>query len=234
MKYRAVVFDLFGTLVDNTSFVGNPSEEWRRQQDEMAAAVGAEAEAFRRVWDLLLQPRMTGVFPTVEACVEHVCDLLQLPVRGEQIRAAAAIRIEYMRTWLVPRPDAVATLAGLKAAGYRIGLISNCIPDVPLLWDGTALAAHVDAPIFSSAVGLAKPDPRIYRLACERLGVAPEQSLFVADGEGGELAGAAAVGMTPVLIRCSYEDPPDVRRPHVEPWEGPSICWLEEITAFLR
>ncbi|HEY8030652.1 MAG TPA: HAD family hydrolase, partial [Gaiellaceae bacterium] len=53
---------------------------------------------------------------------------------------------------------------------------------------------------FSSAVGLRKPDPQIYRLACERLGVEPHESVFVGDGGNDELAGAERVGMRAVLI----------------------------------
>ena len=42
----------------------------------------------------------------------------------------------------------------------------------------------IDEPVFSCVVGLCKPDPRIYRLALERLSVQAEESLFVGDGDG--------------------------------------------------
>ena len=232
MTYRAVVFDLFGTLVENTSFVGSPSAAWQQRLMEMATIVGADPTAFTTVWSETSSERAKGTFPTVEACVQNLCERLGVRPNPEQVGTAAAIRIQYMRSALVPRPDAVATLQKIRAQELRIGLISNCIPDVPLLWDATALARHVDVPIFSAAVRL--PDPCIYQLTCEQLGVAPEECLFIADGEGGELAGAASIGMTPILIRCSYDDPPGHRRPHVEPWEGGAISWLTEILSLIN
>ncbi|MHB8648340.1 MAG: HAD-IA family hydrolase, partial [Thermomicrobiales bacterium] len=58
----------------------------------------------------------------------------------------------------------------------------------------------VDGMIFSDEEGIAKPDPRIYRLAAERLGVRPEESLFV-DDVLGNIEGARAVGMIAVHFR---------------------------------
>jgi putative hydrolase of the HAD superfamily len=158
-----------------------------------------------------------------------VCGALKLEPDASCISQAAAMRVDFMRRGLSPRPDALPTLRALRDAGVRIGLVSNCIPDVPLLWAATPFADLIDVPIFSAAVRLAKPDPRIFHLACDELGVAPDEAMFVADGEGGELSGAASIGMQAILIRCSYADPPGYRRPHVEPWDGPTIDWLCEV-----
>jgi putative hydrolase of the HAD superfamily len=64
------------------------------------------------------------------------------------------------------------------------------------------LAHHFDHFIESRAVGLRKPDPRIYHLACERLGVAPELVVFL-DDIGANLKAARALGMTTIKV----EDP---------------------------
>jgi putative hydrolase of the HAD superfamily len=228
------VFDLFGTLVDNNSFVGHPSDEWISTLAGMAEAVGADPAVFATLWAETTVHRMVGAFPTVKACLEHLCGRLGLQVDEDCLQATVAMRMAFMQAGLVARPDAVDTLRELRSWGVGIAVISNCGPDIPLLWDATPLAPYVEVPIFSAAVGVAKPDPRIYRLACERLGVAPEHCLYVGDGEGGELAGAAAVGLTPVLIRCSYQDEIGVRRAHVEPWNGPCISWLREVPLLLR
>ena len=53
--------------------------------------------------------------------------------------------------------------------------------------------------------------------------------MYVADGESRELAGAASVGLTGVLIRTSYKDPPFHRQPHVEPWDGLEVAWLKDV-----
>jgi len=68
------------------------------------------------------------------------------------------------------------------------------------VWDESPLALYFDDVVLSCAVGLRKPDPRIYELACERLAVAPDECVFVGDGANDELAGAARVGMRAVCI----------------------------------
>jgi putative hydrolase of the HAD superfamily len=88
----------------------------------------------------------------------------------------------------------------------------------------------VDVEVFSCEVGLRKPDPRIYRLAAERLGVDPERCLYVGDGAYGELSGAAAVGMHAVLIRDPADAEIEALRPEAEEWDGPSIEDLREVT----
>ena len=70
------------------------------------------------------------------------------------------------------------------------------------MWDSTALAPLFDVAVLSFDVGMAKPDPRIYELATERLGVAANDCLYVGDGSDGELSGAAQAGMTAVLMRA--------------------------------
>jgi putative hydrolase of the HAD superfamily len=69
---------------------------------------------------------------------------------------------------------------------------------------------------------LRKPDPRIYRLALDQLGVEPEQAVFVGDGANDELAGAERVGMTAVGV-----DSPGGELP--EDWDGPRIRALPEL-----
>lgn len=83
---------------------------------------------------------------------------------------------------------------------------------------------HVAAEVFSCSVGLRKPDPRIYLLACEELGVEPAEALFVGDGDNDELAGAERVGMTAVLLE----------RPGMDrEWTGRRIQTLAELLALV-
>jgi putative hydrolase of the HAD superfamily len=234
LPYRAVIFDLFGTLVDNDSFVGSFSEEFAAMLADMARVLDVDPWVFSRLWHETTPLRTTGALKTIEASLERIALNLGLPVSPERVQQAAELRMEYNRRKLsIPRPDAVETLSWLRASGYATALLSNCSPDVPFLWGQTALAPLLSTAIFSSSVGLAKPDPAIFRLACQRLGLAPGQCVYLADGEGGELAAASSLGMQAVLIRCSYQDPPDLRRSHVEPWSGTRLFWLRELPALL-
>ena len=94
--------------------------------------------------------------------------------------------------------------------------------------------AVFDEAVFSCDVGLNKPDPRFYEITCQRLGVRPEECLYIGDGSSHELTGAASVGMHPVLIRVPYEDTPDALRIREEEWDGPRISSLTEVLTLLE
>jgi putative hydrolase of the HAD superfamily len=81
-----------------------------------------------------------------------------------------------------PRDGAVETLTELRVRGFRLALISMCAPDTPPMWDASAFAGLVDVEVFSSVVGLRKPDPAIYRYACDGLSVEPAECLYCGDG----------------------------------------------------
>lgn len=92
-------------------------------------------------------------------------------------------------------------LARALRPSYRIGILSNS--DASLrerLRDGLGIADLFDVLVCSAEVGMAKPEPAIYRLAAERLGLSPEACVFIDDHEPNVVA-AQAVGMRGVLFR---------------------------------
>ena len=91
-------------------------------------------------------------------------------------------------------------------------MISVCSEEVPELWEETPFAGLFDSTVFSCSVGLRKPDPAIYRLALDELGVEPADAMFVGDGANDELAGAERVGMRAVLILRPEQDEPTGRK----------------------
>lgn len=96
----------------------------------------------------------------------------------------------------------------LKSRGIRLGLISNWDRRLSGLMEGLDLSPLLDVVVSSAEVGLHKPDPRIFELACARLGVTPEQAAHVGDHHYADVLGATAVGMIPVLIdRHGGENP---------------------------
>jgi epoxide hydrolase-like predicted phosphatase len=98
-------------------------------------------------------------------------------------------------------PDA-AMIDGVRQArrgGARTALLSNSWGEATT-YDGALLEELFDAWVISSEVGLRKPDPAIYALAAERLGLPPEACVFV-DDLPGNLKPARAIGMATVLHR---------------------------------
>ena len=223
MNYSAVIFDLFGTLVNDFASVAGHSH------DELAAILGVPPEPFMKLWREITGRRTLGEFQTVEASIEHVCGALGVTVKPEQMAKAVEFRLEYTRRALTPKPDAIATLAQLKHTGFKLGLLSNCSIEIPILWPETEFAKLIESPIFSSRERLKKPDPRVYQIACERLDVAPKDCLYVADGENHELKAAAAFGMNPVLIRPTADEPHGDLRQEAREWQGPTISALTEV-----
>ena len=98
-------------------------------------------------------------------------------------------------------PDVRPALAELRAAGLRLGIVSdwgsNLLPIVEVL----GLAAELDFVLASGAAGLSKREPALYRLAAERVGVAPGEALMVGDSYRADVEGARSAGMDGVLLR---------------------------------
>ena len=224
MKYKAVIFDLFGTLVDNFSI--------REQNNillQMASIISAPADEFMRLWLGTFNERATGVLPSPEANIEHICRKLEIPAENTRIQQAARIRFDFTVRSMVPRAGAIELLSALKTSGYKTGLISDCSAELPAIWEDTPFAPLIDVAIFSCTVGLRKPDQRIYLKAAQQLGIEPQACLYVGDGSSRELTGAAQAGMHPVLIRVPDEDSADAHQIDKEDWNGPAISSLREV-----
>jgi putative hydrolase of the HAD superfamily len=223
LKFKAVIFDLFGTLVDDFgSSVG-------QMHQEMAGALAVPYEQFMQFWGQTAKMRIIGAFETVEDNIQYVCAAMKVSLQAEQIQKAVEIRMEYIRQALRPRPDAINIPSELRNQGHKIGLLSNCSIEIPILWQETAFADLFHATVFSSREHLKKPDIRIYHLACDRLGTMPASCLYIADGEDHELKAAASVGLHPVLIRMSSQKNRGELHQEARDWQGPSINSLKEV-----
>lgn len=111
------------------------------------------------------------------------------------------------------RAEMVAALDWLKANGYRIGCITNNVPtghgaQMSSTADKAeaiaAILARFDHVVESSKVGIRKPDPAIYRLACDALGVSPERCVYL-DDLGINCKPAAALGMAAIKVSASEQ-----------------------------
>lgn len=101
-----------------------------------------------------------------------------------------------------PEERVVGAVRAARGAGVRTGLISNSWGTS--IYDPEALEGMFDTVVISGDVGLHKPQPEIYRLAAERLGVEPDECVFVDDLRE-NVRGAEEVGMTAVLHRDTEE-----------------------------
>lgn len=136
-----------------------------------------------------------------ELSVATFCAPFEADCRAHGIEVDAAAVMAAVAAASVPRPAMLEAIARLRRHGLRVGALTNN-------WrrDGPgddvvphALRAHFDAFVESRLVGLRKPDPRIYVLACQRLGVAPARTAFL-DDIGANLKPARALGLVTIKV----------------------------------
>jgi putative hydrolase of the HAD superfamily len=102
--------------------------------------------------------------------------------------------------WTVAIDGAVQTVRALKEAGHRLGVVSNAEGRVERDLEGAGYAGLFETVVDSHVVGVEKPDPQIFRIAMERMSVAPETAVFLGDVPAIDVVGARAAGLTPLLL----------------------------------
>lgn len=101
--------------------------------------------------------------------------------------------------------DTIPILKMLKAYGYKIGVISNTAWGSPaVLWKEElkrfGIDKYIDVDVYCRDIGWRKPSERIFGFALKKLGVTPEQCLFIGDDPRWDIAGPKAVGIEAILI----------------------------------
>ena len=224
MPYKAVIFDLYGTLVDNFS-----SQVYDQVQAQMAKALDVPYPKF---WQLMLETindKSSGGYHSVEENILEICRRLNLKADTTKIKRAAIAHYKFSKSTLIVETKVLQALGTLKRNNLLLGIITNCRPPIPSAFLQSPLAEYIDAPVFSCEERIRKPSRRIYQVACERLKVQPQECFYVGDGSGEELTGAAAVGMLPILKRADLTDVYDPHRPEVENWQGIAIDEISEL-----
>jgi putative hydrolase of the HAD superfamily len=122
------------------------------------------------------------------------------PVGTEEIIDTLAEAHHRVGLWTVAIEGAVQTVRALKDAGHRLGVVSNAEGRVERDLAGAGYAGLFETVVDSHVVGVEKPDPQIFRIAMERMSVAPETAVFLGDVPSVDIAGARAAGLTPVLL----------------------------------
>lgn len=121
-------------------------------------------------------------------------------------------------------PDGlVDTLARARAAGLRIGVVSNSEGMLPELFSRVGLAPHIEVVIDSHHEGVSKPDPELFRRALDRMSLAPDRCVYLGDIPGVDVVGAHAANIAAVLV-----DPLDFYPDHRASPRVPSAAsWIE-------
>jgi HAD superfamily hydrolase (TIGR01509 family) len=177
---EAALFDIGGVLEIT------PATGWQQLwADELALS----RTAFERQLGLLWQPGSTGEVSLADI-EDQTAEQFGLD-EGQLQRLTADIWAEYLGTL---NDDLARYFAALRPR-LHTGIISNSLVGAREREQAAyGMGDMCDVIVYSHEVGLVKPDPRIYELACAELGVAAENTIFVDDTEAC-VAGARAVGM---------------------------------------
>lgn len=108
---------------------------------------------------------------------------------------------------ILVRAGARALMSAARAAGLPVGILTNDLGAFHAQsWvDSLQILRLADVLVDGSHVGMLKPDPRIYLMTTDKLGVAPQDAVFL-DDQPVNLAGAIAVGMTAVPVDVTMPD----------------------------
>lgn len=122
-------------------------------------------------------------------------------------RAAAAAWKTHLgrNAWARVGAGVPEALARLRASGIRLAVVSNSEGTIEAMLGEVGLGRAIDTVVDSWAVGVAKPDPAIFHIALDRLGVPPGAALMIGDTPATDVAGARAAG-----VRVALLDPLDL------------------------
>ncbi len=191
---KAIIFDVGGVLIRTQSRAGR--EKW-------AARLKMDAREFEDFVFNGQSGRQTQLGQkTTEAHWDWLGDYF-----GLNEADLAEMRRDFFAGDVLNKP-LVEYIKRLGQAGYRLGLLSNFGDEARYLWTEVfPFIQHFDSVVISAEVGLMKPNPKIYHLAAESAGVAPNEALFVDDFME-NVEGARQVGM-PAL---HFTDPETTRQ----------------------
>jgi putative hydrolase of the HAD superfamily len=206
----AVLLDALGTLVELET-------PWPHLLDELAArgvVVGEEAARAAMLAEMAYYRAHhdeASTWPALKDLRRRCAAVVQghlataLPVADVEDALLAAIRFRAY-------PEVPAVLGRLRAAGARLAVVSNWDVSLHDVLERTRLRALVDAVVISAVLGVAKPDPAIFRAALERLEARAAETIHVGDSVEHDVAGARAAGVEAVLVvRNGGQAPAGVR-----------------------
>ncbi|HLX07578.1 MAG TPA: HAD-IA family hydrolase [Thermoanaerobaculia bacterium] len=127
------------------------------------------------------------------------CEHLEAPPPSPFAAAELFHRFGGGEAWEV-YPEVPGVLDALRERGLRLGVISNWDTRLPEVLRQLDLARRFEVVVYSSAVGVEKPDSRIFRRALRELGVEPRAALHVGDSRLEDLEGAIAAGLRALLL----------------------------------
>ena len=200
---KAVIFDLFGTLVKGFS-----AESYEEMLRRMSEILDVSVNDFFQKWRAKFRVRVAGEYISLHDHLLEIGKELGKTFEFDLLNKALESRKLYLKKALEPRSESASVINLLQENKYLIGVLTDCSDPVPELWKAHCLAHQVDTVVFSCETGTKKPDKYLYDLVCTGLKLKNSECLYVGDGGSRELFGAFSAGLTPIRLDVntfSYE-----------------------------
>jgi putative hydrolase of the HAD superfamily len=246
VEARAVLFDLFDTLVD-LLMESLPVIELDGRRVPSTYAVLHEVIVQRVDLDFESFARQLGAvdrevrarvlkegreYPTLERFQELLSRIgVDDPELAESLTQAHMGKIRDMVCFVPHHPQVLRELS----TRVQTGICSNFshAATARSLLEAGGLLSYLDTVTISEEVGIRKPRPEIFEAAIEQLGVSPTETVHVGDDLTADVTGAAAVGITTVWITRRVRNPKEALRKYAGPPPAHIIADLAELTGLL-
>jgi putative hydrolase of the HAD superfamily len=196
---RAVIFDLFHTLTAREA-------DWS-DLPPTCEVLGID----RLTWDRALTEssrwRLAGEERDPQRILHRLVREVDPTITEETIQRAIGVRMQrFGQVFQRIPPRNVETLKRLRAAGFKLALLSNADAMEVSCYSSGILAGLFDVEIFSCDAGCVKPEPEIFHHCLAQLALPAADCVFVGDGGSDELQGASALGIRTIFASGILED----------------------------
>lgn len=195
MAYRAIIFDLQGTLIRPA-----PRRAMYDSVMEMGHELGVDPIRFASLWfshgtQRGTHPTSMPALPWIESNLETVCNDLGIELDALTRRRLAKMRQALILQTLKPQRGALKALTRMRGKGLKTAVIGDTPSEVPSLFHKTELAQHLDLSLLSCGAGYEQDDPRLFQQVLDGLGLPGELCIYVSARCDASLDAAAELDM---------------------------------------
>jgi HAD superfamily hydrolase (TIGR01509 family) len=222
----AVLLDLYETLV---------WPDWaviQARRDALATRAGVAVVTMRDQWRLTHDERMRGSFGGLDGDLSAMLTACGITPTPALVQTLARLEEANWAQGVQLYEDTLPRLAELRQRGLRLAIVSNASHEAGGVVGALGLDRAVDTVVLSCDVGALKPDPSLFRVALERLNVAPRRAPLV-DDVTANLDAAAELGLRTLRIARGGDPIPN---PSTEPTRAahPVISQLDQVWPYLN